>query len=96
MIIARFYLRIKIHQARRLLTSDVLMGLAWCAGLATSSFDFVAHAKGALEPHIDWTLANYEAPIEEIEYLTKVCLSSVPLGGSPDPCGVPVPLHPTV
>lgn len=76
MIIARFYLRIKIHQARRLLTSDVLMGLAWCAGLATSSFDFVAHAKGALEPHIDWTLANYGAPIEDIEYLTKMLWAS--------------------
>jgi hypothetical protein len=72
MISARFYLRIKIHKARRLLLSDLLMGAAFCAALATASFDIIFFKKGALDPKIDYTLRNFEASVEDYEYVGKV------------------------
>jgi hypothetical protein len=72
MILARFYLRIKIHKSQRLLMSDVLMGAAWCAALTTASFDILFYKRGALHPEIDYTLRNFDTPIENYEYVSKV------------------------
>jgi hypothetical protein len=72
MIAARFYLRVKIHEHRRLLTSDVLMGAAWCGAFATASFDIVFHRNRALEPELSYTLSNFTASVEEYEYVARV------------------------
>jgi hypothetical protein len=76
MISARFFLRIKIHQSRRLLISDLLMGAAWCAALTTASFDVVFFRKGALDPKIDYTLTNYDASVGDFEYVGRVRTNS--------------------
>jgi hypothetical protein len=72
MILARFYLRVKVHRNRRLLVSDLLMGAAWCAAFATASFDIVFYKRGALDPELDYTLRNFDTPIENYEYVAKV------------------------
>jgi hypothetical protein len=72
MIAARFWLRVKIHQARRLLVSDALMGAAWCAALATASFDIVFYKNGALHAETSYTLSNFAGSAEEYEYVAKV------------------------
>jgi hypothetical protein len=72
MICARFFLRIKIHQSRRLLVSDLLMGAAWCAAFTTASFDVILSRKGALDPKIDYILTNYDASVRDYEYVARV------------------------
>ena len=72
MIIARFYLRIRIHQARRLLASDALMGAAWCAAFTTASFDVVFYKNNALNPELSYTLNNFDVARGNYEYVSKV------------------------
>lgn len=72
MILARFYLRVTVHRNRRLLVSDFLMAAAWCAALATASFDIVFCKRGALKPGIDYTLYNLDTSVENYEYVGKV------------------------
>jgi hypothetical protein len=79
MISARFFLRIKIHQSRRLLISDLLMGAAWCAALTTATFDIVFFKKRALDPKVDYTLTNYDASVADFEYVGRVRPNSVPI-----------------
>ncbi|KAH3947658.1 hypothetical protein HBI56_237750 [Parastagonospora nodorum] len=77
MIVARLYLRIQIHKARRLLLSDCLMAASWCAALTTASFDIVFYKQGALSPKTDYTLINFDAPVETYEYVAKMVWASV-------------------
>jgi hypothetical protein len=72
MIAARFWLRVKIHQARRLLVSDALMGAAWCAAFTTASFDIVFYKNGALHAETSYTLSNFAGPPKEYEYVAEV------------------------
>jgi len=72
MIVARLYLRIQIHKARQLLLSDCLMVATWCAALVSASFEVLFYKHGALSPKIDYTLVNFDAPLETYEYVAKV------------------------
>jgi hypothetical protein len=72
MILARLYLRIKIHQNRRLLLSDMLMAAAWCAATTTASFDIVFRERGALRSNIDYTMRGFNTSVENFEYVVKV------------------------
>jgi hypothetical protein len=51
------------------------MGAAWCAALATASFDIVFYKRGALRPDIDYTLRDFDTTVENYEYVAKVRLS---------------------
>ncbi|KAM5347277.1 hypothetical protein ACJ41O_010282 [Fusarium nematophilum] len=70
-IIARVYLRLRI-QRRRLLSSDILMFLAWCAALAAACFDVMLARMGALEPQVMTNLEGYEGTPEQISILLRV------------------------
>jgi hypothetical protein len=48
------------------------MGAAWCAALATASFDIVIYKKRALDPKINYTLMNYDGSVADYEYVGKV------------------------
>lgn len=77
MILARLYLRTKIHRNRRLLLSDMLMAAAWCAATTTASFDIIFRKRGALRSDIDYTLRDFDTSIENFEYVAKLLWASV-------------------
>ncbi|RYO84349.1 hypothetical protein DL766_002692 [Monosporascus sp. MC13-8B] len=70
-IAARIYLRLKI-QNRSLLPSDFLMIAAWCTAFTTASFLIVFAVEGVLKPDIDYTLVNYDADAETLEYMLRI------------------------
>jgi hypothetical protein len=72
MILARLYLRIKIHQNRRLLLSDMLMAAAWCTATTTASFDIIFRERGALRSNIDYTMKGFDTSVGNFEYVVKV------------------------
>ncbi|RYP66191.1 hypothetical protein DL771_007924 [Monosporascus sp. 5C6A] len=75
-IAARIHLRLKI-QNRSLLPSDLLMIAAWCAAFTTASFNIILTIKGVLKPDIDYTLMNYDADAETLEYVLRMLWASV-------------------
>ncbi|RYP08932.1 hypothetical protein DL764_001585 [Monosporascus ibericus] len=74
-IAARIYLRLKI-QNRSLLLSDLLMIAAWCAAFTTASFSIIFAVEGVLKPEIDYTLINYDADAETLEYVLRMIWAS--------------------
>jgi hypothetical protein len=75
MIAARLYLRLKI-QRRRLMSSDVLMCVAWVAAVAAASFDIQFAVMGALDPKVEATLKGYDGGPEEIKLIHQVSTST--------------------
>ncbi|KAM7205413.1 hypothetical protein V8F20_003182 [Naviculisporaceae sp. PSN 640] len=77
LIIIRVVLRLRIQRSR-LLISDGLLVLAWCAGFATASFDVYFKSVGVLRPHISYLLVGWEETDPAvIEYVLKVTWMSV-------------------
>ncbi|KAL8408381.1 hypothetical protein RB594_006986 [Gaeumannomyces avenae] len=77
-IAARLWLRVVV-QRRRLWASDILMFLAWLASAATAAFDIVFFRMGALEPHIDTFLRQYEGSVEDVILILKLFwISTIP------------------
>ncbi|RYP11064.1 hypothetical protein DL765_007897 [Monosporascus sp. GIB2] len=74
-IAARIYLRLRI-QNRSLLLSDLLMIAAWCAAFTLASIDIELALEGVLEPHIDYTLVNYDVDAETLESMLKLLWAS--------------------
>ncbi|KAH6880690.1 hypothetical protein B0T10DRAFT_540223 [Thelonectria olida] len=74
-VAARVYLRIKI-QKRKLLSSDVLMVLAWVSAVATSSFDIKFAQMGALDHKVLTTLQGYDGTSEQVVFLLKMFWAS--------------------
>ncbi|KAL8314648.1 hypothetical protein RB593_008317 [Gaeumannomyces tritici] len=70
-IAARLWLRVVV-QRRRLWASDILMFLAWLASVATAASDIVFFRMGALEPHIDTFLRQYEGNVEDVILILKL------------------------
>ena len=61
MVIARTWLRLRIH-SRRLLASDVLLTVAWVTGCATASFHIFIYTHGSLEAVMDYALLRLDFP----------------------------------
>lgn len=77
-ISARLYLRVKI-QHRKLLVSDILMCAAWVTGIIAASFTIKYLWMGALEPHVQISLKNYEGGPEDIILILKlIWFSNIP------------------
>lgn len=68
---ARLYLRLKI-QKRRLLSSDILMSLAWVASVVTESFIIKLAQSNALDPKVKSTFEGFEGSSEELAFVLKV------------------------
>lgn len=60
------------------------MAASWCAALASASFDVVFYKEGALSPDIDYTLVDFEAPLETYQYVARVSVHQFhgPLGST--------------
>ncbi|KAL0939635.1 uncharacterized protein CTRU02_206245 [Colletotrichum truncatum] len=71
-IAASLHLRINI-QGRRLLTSDILLCLAWCSAVATASFDIQFTVMGALKQHVKITLDGYDGSDADTALILRVC-----------------------
>ncbi|KAF5633272.1 uncharacterized protein FTJAE_7236 [Fusarium tjaetaba] len=61
---ARIYLRLVI-QKQRLVTADWLRISAWCTAFITGFFDILYAKEGVLHPGINYTLSNWDAPLEQ-------------------------------
>ncbi|KAF4494043.1 integral membrane [Fusarium agapanthi] len=61
---ARIYLRLAI-QKQRLVTADWLRISAWCTAFVTGFFDILYAKEGVLRPGINYTLSNWDAPLEQ-------------------------------
>ncbi|KAH7232305.1 uncharacterized protein BKA55DRAFT_523625 [Fusarium redolens] len=61
---ARIYLRLAI-QKQRLVTADWLRISAWCTAFITGFFDILYAKEGVLHPGINYTLSNWDAPLEQ-------------------------------
>ncbi|KAF5978162.1 integral membrane protein [Fusarium coicis] len=61
---ARIYLRLVI-QKQRLVTADWLRISAWCTAFVTGFFDILYAKEGVLHPGINYTLSNWDAPLEQ-------------------------------
>ncbi|KAF5686352.1 integral membrane protein [Fusarium circinatum] len=61
---ARIYLRLAI-QKQRLVTADWLRISAWCTAFVTGFFDILYAKEGVLHPGINYTLSNWDAPLEQ-------------------------------
>ncbi|KAF5530715.1 integral membrane protein [Fusarium phyllophilum] len=61
---ARIYLRLAI-QKQRLATADWLRISAWCTAFVASVFDILYAKEGVLHPGINYTLSNWDAPLEQ-------------------------------
>ncbi|EMT72131.1 hypothetical protein FOC4_g10003985 [Fusarium odoratissimum] len=61
---ARIYLRLAI-QKQRLVTADWLRISAWCTAFVASFFDILYAKEGVLHPGINYTLSNWDAPLEQ-------------------------------
>ncbi|PNP84997.1 hypothetical protein FNYG_01694 [Fusarium nygamai] len=61
---ARIYLRLAI-QKQRLVTADWLRISAWCTAFVTGFFDILYAQEGVLHPGINYTLSNWDAPLEQ-------------------------------
>ncbi|ENH74262.1 hypothetical protein FOC1_g10004865 [Fusarium oxysporum f. sp. cubense race 1] len=60
---ARIYLRLVI-QKQRLVTADWLRISAWFTAFVTGFFDILYAKEGVLHPGINYTLSNWDAPLE--------------------------------
>ncbi|KAF7557235.1 hypothetical protein G7Z17_g840 [Cylindrodendrum hubeiense] len=77
-IIARVNLRLRI-QRQGLLSTDILMCLAWVAAVATASFDVKFALMGALKPNVMTTLDGYEGNEDDVPFILKLFwVSGVP------------------
>ncbi|EXA35114.1 hypothetical protein FOVG_13884 [Fusarium oxysporum f. sp. pisi HDV247] len=61
---ARIYLRLVI-QKQRLVTADWLRISAWFTAFVTGFFDILYAKEGVLHPGINYTLSNWDAPLEQ-------------------------------
>ncbi|KAM5521404.1 hypothetical protein FOXYSP1_15295 [Fusarium oxysporum f. sp. phaseoli] len=61
---ARIYLRLAM-QKQRLVTADWLRISAWCTAFVTGFFDILYAKEGVLHPGINYTLSNWDAPLEQ-------------------------------
>lgn len=68
---ARLYLRLGI-QKRRLLSSDILMSLAWVASVVTEAFTIKLAQSNALDPKVKSTFEGFEGSSEELAFVLKV------------------------
>ncbi|KAH6972899.1 hypothetical protein BKA56DRAFT_691521, partial [Ilyonectria sp. MPI-CAGE-AT-0026] len=68
---ARLYLRLRI-QKRRLLSSDILMSLAWVASVVTEAFTIKLAQLNALDPKVKSTFEGYEGSSEELAFVLKM------------------------
>jgi hypothetical protein len=73
-IIARIYLRLVI-QKQELVAADWLRIAAWCSAFTTASFDIVFLKEDVLDPSLNYTLVNWDAPPEKLERVLKVSLT---------------------
>lgn len=73
-IIARIYLRLVI-QKQRLVAADWLRIAAWCSAFTTASFDIVFFKEDVLDPSLNYTLVNWDAPPEKLERVLRVSLT---------------------
>ncbi|KIL90492.1 hypothetical protein FAVG1_06224 [Fusarium avenaceum] len=69
-IIARIYLRLVI-QKQRLVAADWLRIAAWCSAFTTAAFDIVFLKEDVLDPTLNYTLVNWDAPPEKLERVLK-------------------------
>ncbi|TDZ28577.1 hypothetical protein C8035_v007394 [Colletotrichum spinosum] len=77
-IAASLHLRLNI-QGRKLLISDVFLCLAWCAAVATASFDIQFTVMGALKQHIKITLDGYDGSEADVILVMRLFwASSIP------------------
>ncbi|KAJ9414960.1 hypothetical protein QL093DRAFT_2451048 [Fusarium oxysporum] len=70
---ARIYLRLAI-QKQRLVTADWLRISAWCTAFVTGFFDILYAKEGVLHPGINYTLSNWDAPLEQQIRVRKVAV----------------------
>ncbi|KAM0199482.1 hypothetical protein ACHAPA_004984 [Fusarium lateritium] len=69
-IAARIYLRLVI-QKQKLVVADWLRIAAWCSAFATASFDILFLKEDVLDPTLNYTLVNWDAPPEKFERVLK-------------------------
>ncbi|KAK7447304.1 hypothetical protein Landi51_07179 [Colletotrichum acutatum] len=67
---ARIYLRLVI-QNLPLITSDILVCVAWLFTVASASYDIVFHKMRVLRPHVAYTLEGYDGTPEDLELVWK-------------------------
>ncbi|KAG5662431.1 hypothetical protein KAF25_004849 [Fusarium avenaceum] len=75
-IIARVYLRLVI-QKQRLVAADWLRIAAWCSAFTTASFDIVFFKEDVLDPSLNYTLVNWDAPPEKLERVLRYMWAGV-------------------
>ncbi|KAK1481039.1 hypothetical protein CTAM01_14108 [Colletotrichum tamarilloi] len=68
---ARIYLRLVI-QNLPLITSDILVCVAWLFTVASASYDVVFHKLGVLRSHVAYTLEGYDGTPEDLELVWKL------------------------
>ncbi|KAK1488492.1 hypothetical protein CABS01_02122 [Colletotrichum abscissum] len=68
---ARIYLRLVI-QNLPLITSDILVCVAWLFTVASASYDVVFHKMGVLRSHVAYTLEGYDGTPEDLELVWKL------------------------
>ncbi|KAK1623504.1 hypothetical protein BDP81DRAFT_438982 [Colletotrichum phormii] len=68
---ARIYLRLVI-QDLPLITSDILVCVAWVFTVASASYDIVFHKMGVLHSHVAYTLEGYDGTPEDVELVWKL------------------------
>ncbi|KAF5535430.1 integral membrane protein [Fusarium napiforme] len=61
---ARIYLRLVI-QKQRLVAADWLRISAWCSAFLSGFFDILFEKEGVLKPGLNYTLSNWDAPVEQ-------------------------------
>ncbi|KAM0237043.1 hypothetical protein ACHAP5_009141 [Fusarium lateritium] len=77
-IAARIYLRLVI-QKRRLLSSDMVMALAWALGIVVAAFCIAYIRMGVMEPNIDYSLKYYDGTEDEKRVILRLFyFSSLP------------------
>ncbi|KAH7125902.1 hypothetical protein EDB81DRAFT_860589 [Dactylonectria macrodidyma] len=70
-IAARLWLRLKI-QKRRLLVSDILMGLAFACAIVTMALTVKMAQEGALDAGVEPNLVGFDGTEEEIVFILKL------------------------
>ncbi|KAK1689356.1 hypothetical protein BDP55DRAFT_652967 [Colletotrichum godetiae] len=68
---ARIYLRLVI-QDLPLITSDILVCIAWVFTAASASYDIVFHKMGVLRSHVAYTLEGYDGTPEDVKLVWKL------------------------
>ncbi|EMT74498.1 hypothetical protein NOF04DRAFT_14019 [Fusarium oxysporum II5] len=71
LIAARIYLRLFI-QKQRLLLSDLLIIAAWFSAFMTIVFGLLVAKYNTLRPELDYTLMNWDAPLEAQIYVARL------------------------